>query len=106
MGDNLVPNGFVEGLQGFLLQVEVTEIIVHEAGEPNAVVDFLDAKFLAGQHGGDVDPLAMQAEASLGGDENLAVMEVPAGRHMATRAHRRSPLCMICFIAPTAAPVG
>jgi hypothetical protein len=35
-------------LQGFLLQVEVSEIIVHEAGEPNAVIDLLDAEFLAG----------------------------------------------------------
>src|SRR5882724_2273384 len=62
MGDNLGPNGF-EGLQGFLLQVEVSEIVVHEAGEPNAVIDLLDAEFLAGQYGGNVDPLAMQAEA-------------------------------------------
>jgi hypothetical protein len=56
-------------LQGLLLQVEVTEIIVHEAGEPNAVVDLLDAEPLTGQHGGDVDPLAMQAEASAGGEK-------------------------------------
>jgi hypothetical protein len=28
-------------LQGFLFQVEVSKIIVHEAGEPNAVIDFL-----------------------------------------------------------------
>jgi hypothetical protein len=32
-------------LQGFLLQVEVSQIIVHEADEPNAVVDFLNAFF-------------------------------------------------------------
>jgi hypothetical protein len=51
MGDNLVPNGVVEGLQGFLLQVEVSQIIVHEADEPNAVVDFHDAEFLTGEHG-------------------------------------------------------
>jgi hypothetical protein len=38
-------------LQGFLLQVEVSQIIVHEAEEPNAVVDFLDAELLAGQDG-------------------------------------------------------
>jgi hypothetical protein len=66
MGDKLVPNGLSEGLQGFLLQVEVAEIMVHEACEPNAVVNFLDADILAGQHGGDVDPLATQAEASAG----------------------------------------
>jgi hypothetical protein len=62
-------------LQGFLLQVEVAEIIVHEADEPNAVIDLLDAEFLAGQHDGDVDPLSMQAEASTGGDKNLAIVE-------------------------------
>jgi hypothetical protein len=75
MGDNLVPNGLSRGCKVFLLQVEVSEIIVHEADEPNAVVDFLDAEFLASQHGRDVDPLAMQAEASASGDENIAVME-------------------------------
>jgi hypothetical protein len=47
----------VEGLQGFLLQVEVAEIIVHEAGEPNAFVDLLDSEPLTGEHGGDVAPL-------------------------------------------------
>jgi len=51
-------------LQGFLLQVEVPEIIAHEAREPNAVIAPLDAEFLAGQYGGDVDALAMQAGAS------------------------------------------
>jgi hypothetical protein len=49
MGDNLVPR-VVEGRQGFLLQVEISEIIMHEADEPNAVVDFLDAELLACQH--------------------------------------------------------
>ena len=45
---------------------------MHEADEPNAVVDFLDAEFLAGQYGGDVDLLAMQAEAAAGGDDDVA----------------------------------
>jgi len=45
MGDNLVPNGVVEGLQGFLLQVEGSKIIVHEACKPNAVIDFLMPSF-------------------------------------------------------------
>jgi hypothetical protein len=62
-------------MQGFLLQVEVSKIIVHEAGEPNAVVDFLDAQFLASEHGRDVDPLAMQAEPAASGDNNLAIVE-------------------------------
>ena len=37
--------------------------------------DFLDAEFLAGQHGRDVDPLAMQAEPSASGDEEVTVVE-------------------------------
>jgi len=54
-------------LQGFLLQVEISKIIVHEACEPNAIVDFLDAELLASQDGGDIASLAMQAEAATGG---------------------------------------
>ena len=62
-------------MQGFLLQVEAAEIIVQEADEPNALFDFLDAEFLAGQHGRDVDPFAMQAEATAGGDDDVAIVE-------------------------------
>jgi len=34
--------------------------------DTRALVDFLDAEFLAGQHEGDVDLLAVQAEATAG----------------------------------------
>ena len=53
-------------MQGFLLQVEISQIIVHETGEPNALVDFFDTKLLSCQHDRNVDPLAMQAEATAG----------------------------------------
>ena len=58
MGDKLGAERVVEGLQGFLLQIEVAEIIVHEADEPNALVDFLDAESLTCQDARDVDPIA------------------------------------------------
>ena len=51
IGDRPRTKRVVEGLQGLLLQVEVSQVVVHEADEPNAVVDFLDAELLAGQHG-------------------------------------------------------
>jgi hypothetical protein len=41
----------------------------------NAVVDFRDAEALAGQDSGDVDSLAVHADAATGGDENIPVVE-------------------------------
>jgi hypothetical protein len=43
---------------------------VHEADEPNALVDVFDSNPLTGQHARDVDLLAVQAETSAGGDNN------------------------------------
>jgi len=63
------------GAAGFLLQIEVAKIVMHEADEPDAVVDFLDAEALACEHARDVDLLAMQANAATGGDEDVAVVE-------------------------------
>ncbi len=78
MGDNLGPKGLsrvVEGLQGFLLQIDETEIIAHEADEPNSVVDFLDSEPLASQDRRDVDSLPVHADAAAGGDEDVAVVQ-------------------------------
>jgi hypothetical protein len=67
-------------LQGFLLQIEVFEIVVAEACEPDAIVDFSDAEALAGEHGRDVDFLAMQADAAAGGDEDVVKRIVAMGQ--------------------------
>ena len=45
----------VDYLQGSLLEVNVSEVIVHEGDEPYAVVDFPYADMLTREHGGDVD---------------------------------------------------
>jgi hypothetical protein len=42
VGDNLVPNGLSRVCPSVLLQIEIFDV-VHEAEEPNAVIDFLDA---------------------------------------------------------------
>jgi hypothetical protein len=47
------------GLQGSLLQIDVSEIVAHEADDPNSVVDLLDADASAGKHGRGVDLLSM-----------------------------------------------
>jgi hypothetical protein len=43
--------------------------------EPSAAIAFPDAGLLAGQHGRDVNALAMRAEAAAGGDRQLAIVE-------------------------------
>jgi hypothetical protein len=61
-------------LQSLLLQIDVSQIIAHEGDEPCAVFDLLDADGLAGKYGGEIDLLAMQADAPAAGDDNLAVV--------------------------------
>jgi hypothetical protein len=59
-------------LQGSLLQVDISQIIVDEADEPNSLVDFVDAEPLSGQDGRDVDFLSVDADTAAGGDEDVA----------------------------------
>jgi hypothetical protein len=51
MGEQPCAEGVVEGLQGFLFEIDEAEIVVHEADDPNTVVDLLDAEALTGGHG-------------------------------------------------------
>jgi hypothetical protein len=62
-------------LQGFLFEIDEAEIVVHEADDPNTVIDLLDAKALTGEDGRDIEPLAMHADAAAVGDEDVAVMQ-------------------------------
>jgi hypothetical protein len=39
----------VQRLQGLLLQIDIAEIVMREAYDPNAVVDFFDAEALTGR---------------------------------------------------------
>lgn len=44
---------------------------------------------VAGQHGGDIDPLAMQAQASTSGNEDVPVMErIPTQKQSAPTIER------------------
>jgi hypothetical protein len=42
-------------LQCLLFQVDESQIVVHEADDPDAFVDFLDTDALTGEHGREVD---------------------------------------------------
>ena len=63
MSDNPRAERVIEWLQRSLLQVDIAEIIIHEADEPNAVVNFLDAERLTRKNRRDIDLLTVQAEA-------------------------------------------
>jgi len=41
----------VEGLQGRLFEIDIPDIMMHEADEPDAVVDLLDAEALSREDG-------------------------------------------------------
>jgi len=58
-GKHFWPEGILGGLQSTFLQVDVTEIVIHKADEPDAVFDFLDADGLTSQRLAQIDFLAM-----------------------------------------------
>jgi len=49
--------------------------VVHEADEPNALVNLFEAEPLTGEHARDVDLFLMHADAATGGDQDVAVVE-------------------------------
>jgi len=90
LAHHLWPEGVVQGLQSFFLQIDITEIVIHEADEPDAVVDFLDADGLAGQAGAYVDFFAIEAQtAAVGDDDSLVVERVDEFLNALVRASGR-----------------
>src|SRR3984885_9434987 len=69
------PEGVVQGLQSFLLQINIAEIVIHKTDQPDAVVNFFDADRLAGEGYAEVDLLVVQAKTSATGDHDGAVVE-------------------------------
>ena len=55
--------------------VEIAQIIVHEADEPNLLADLLDADALAGEDGAEIDLAAIEADAPACGHGGGPVVE-------------------------------
>jgi hypothetical protein len=49
------------------LQIEVSQIIIHKADQPDIVMNFFDADRLNGEDGAEVDLFAAEADASANG---------------------------------------
>ena len=62
-------------MQSLLLKIDVTEIIVHKADQPNTVVDLFDAHGLTGERGTEIYFLFENADPSAAGDQNCPIME-------------------------------
>jgi hypothetical protein len=75
MGYTFGPKGFLQGLQGFFLQIDIAKIVIHKTDQPGAVVNFFDADGLACEGYAEVDLLVIQAKTSAAGDHDGAVME-------------------------------
>lgn len=65
----------VDGLQGFFFQIDIAEVIAHEADQPDAVFDLADADSLPGEGFGKVDFLSVKANAAATGDHHGALMK-------------------------------
>jgi hypothetical protein len=69
------PEGILQGLQGFFLQINIAEIVIHKTDQPYAVVNFFDADGLACERNAEVDLLVIEAKTPAAGDHDGAVVE-------------------------------
>src|SRR5467141_5029745 len=65
----------VERLQSFFLQIDVAEIVLHKADQPNTFVDFFDPQGLPCKDRAEINFFAVQTDASAVGDVNDAVVK-------------------------------
>src|ERR1700724_3916685 len=57
------------------LQIEVSQIIIHKAHQPDIVVDFFDADRLAGKDLAEINFLATETDAPASGDHDSFIVE-------------------------------
>ena len=72
------PEGVLQGLQGFFLQINIAEIVIHKTDQPDAVVHFFDTDSLAGEGYAEVDLLVVQAKTSAAGDHPVRSLSLEA----------------------------
>ena len=62
-------------MQSLLLQIDITEIVLHKTDKPNAVVDLFDADRLTRERSAEIYFLLENADPSAAGDKNSAIVE-------------------------------
>jgi hypothetical protein len=74
MGNTVGPNGFWIGSSRHV-SFEVPQVVVHEADEPNAVVDLLDADLLPSKDVTQIDFAAFEANSAAVGDDHAPIVK-------------------------------
>jgi hypothetical protein len=62
-------------LQSLLLKIDLTEIVVHKADQPNTVVDLFDAHGLTRERSAEIDFLFENADPSAIGNQSCPIVE-------------------------------
>ena len=62
-------------MQSFFLQIDVAEIVIHKADQPNTFFDLLDPNRLPREDGAEINFLAVETNTPAVGDVNGAVMK-------------------------------
>ena len=62
-------------MQCLFLQIDVTEIIVHKADQPNSLVDLLDADGPPSGDGAEIDLLSTETDAATMSDDDGSAAE-------------------------------
>src|ERR1700676_4232522 len=65
----------VERLQSFFVKIDVAEIVLHKADQPNTFFDFFDPQGLPCEDRAEINFFAVQTDASAVGDVNDAVVK-------------------------------
>ena len=65
----------LQGLQGFFLQIDVTEIIVHKADKPDTLVDLFDAYRLTRERSAEIYFLFENADPSAVGNQSCPIVK-------------------------------
>src|SRR5579864_7842900 len=69
------PEGVLQGLQSFFLQINIAQIVIHKTDQPDAVVHFFDSDRLTGEGYAEVDLLVVQTNTPAASDDDGAVVE-------------------------------
>jgi hypothetical protein len=89
-GNTFGPKGLSRGCRVFLLQIDVPEIVLHKAEQPNTFFDLLDTDSLASKDRAEVDFFAVETNAPAAGDvDSLVVKRVVEFRQSAVGAGGR-----------------